>query len=269
MREVPLRWSGPVITVSPPAARTAAAIPSSSVATATRPMSASIARRQTWTIIGVAVDVGERLARQAGRRHAGRDEDDACGLAMGIRARGTAAEDRAFPWGKRSQSRALIRVASRRGKLVVSPPTGCGRSTRACGRGNTRADEFRIQQGRRRGARHGAWRHGGRHRGGDDLRAAARPEARLRHRGRRAGGGEEGPGGPATPRSRRSPTGFRPRASTNGTDERQEMPDLPHLREGRARTRSARISGAWSAPTSFTRRTSTIPTRCRPRARRA
>jgi porphobilinogen deaminase len=52
MRSEPVAWSARVITASPPAARTASAISAESVATATGPMSASIARRQTCTIIG-------------------------------------------------------------------------------------------------------------------------------------------------------------------------------------------------------------------------
>ena len=52
MREVPLAWSARVITASPPASSMALAMEKSSVATTTRPRPASIARRQTWTIIG-------------------------------------------------------------------------------------------------------------------------------------------------------------------------------------------------------------------------
>ena len=40
--------------------------PGASVATTTRPIPASTARRQTCTIIGSPADIGERLVRQAG-----------------------------------------------------------------------------------------------------------------------------------------------------------------------------------------------------------
>ena len=52
MRSEPEGWSGRVSTALPPARSTAAAISLSAQATATGPIPASIARRQTWTIIG-------------------------------------------------------------------------------------------------------------------------------------------------------------------------------------------------------------------------
>ena len=62
-------------TASPPAPRTAAAISGASVATTTRPISASTARRQTWTIIGSPAMSASGLPGQAGRRHAGGDRE--------------------------------------------------------------------------------------------------------------------------------------------------------------------------------------------------
>jgi hypothetical protein len=53
MRSEPEGWSARVICTRPPARATASAIASLSVATTTSPIAASIARRQTWTIIGV------------------------------------------------------------------------------------------------------------------------------------------------------------------------------------------------------------------------
>src|SRR5262245_36463187 len=52
MRSEPEGWSGRVSTASPPAARTASTIAASPQATSTGPMAASIARRQTCTIMG-------------------------------------------------------------------------------------------------------------------------------------------------------------------------------------------------------------------------
>ena len=80
MREVPLTWSARVITASPPAARIAAAIATSSVATTTRPMSGLDRAAPDMDDHRLAVDVGERLARQAGRGHAGGDENDRAAL---------------------------------------------------------------------------------------------------------------------------------------------------------------------------------------------
>src|SRR3546814_5585129 len=52
MRSEPLACAGSVSTATPPAAVTAAAIASSAQATTTGPTPASMARRQTWTIMG-------------------------------------------------------------------------------------------------------------------------------------------------------------------------------------------------------------------------
>src|SRR5215470_15714436 len=61
-RSEPEAWSGRVSTASPPAARMTALIASVSEATTTRPTSASTARRQTWTIIGVPLISASGLA---------------------------------------------------------------------------------------------------------------------------------------------------------------------------------------------------------------
>ncbi len=66
-------------------ARTASAISGSAQATATGPMPASCARRMHVDDHGQPADVGQRLAGQAGGRHAGRDEDD------GVQRRNSAA----------------------------------------------------------------------------------------------------------------------------------------------------------------------------------
>jgi len=52
IRSEPEGWSGRVSTARPPALLTASTIASSAQATSTGPIEASIARRQTWTIIG-------------------------------------------------------------------------------------------------------------------------------------------------------------------------------------------------------------------------
>ena len=70
----------------------------------------------------VAVDIGERLAGQAGRGHAGRDEDD--GAIGHGRILGKTAKRAGEAPDNKSQSSRLIRVASRAGKLVVSAPAG-------------------------------------------------------------------------------------------------------------------------------------------------
>ena len=67
------------MTARPPDFSTAAATASESVATTASPILAACARRSTCTIIGRPRDIGQGLAGQAGGGHAGRDEDDGVG----------------------------------------------------------------------------------------------------------------------------------------------------------------------------------------------
>ena len=76
MRSEPDSWSTRVITASKPCARTASATLCVSVATTTRPRPLSAARSRHMHDHRAAGDVGQRLARQAGRGHAGRDQDE-------------------------------------------------------------------------------------------------------------------------------------------------------------------------------------------------
>ena len=77
MRSEPDWWSARVITASTPALRTASATSAAVGGDRRRGRGRSrAARSATCTIIGTAGDVGQRLAGQAGRGHAGRDEDD-------------------------------------------------------------------------------------------------------------------------------------------------------------------------------------------------
>ena len=75
MRSEPEAWSARVMTARPPAFSTQAAIASESVATTTGPMPAASRAPQHVHDHRLAGDVGERLAGQPGRGHAGRDED--------------------------------------------------------------------------------------------------------------------------------------------------------------------------------------------------
>ena len=79
MRSEPEAWSARVITASPPAARTASATASLSVATTTRPSSAVGGAPPDMDDHRLAGDVGQRLAGQAGRGHAGGDQDERFG----------------------------------------------------------------------------------------------------------------------------------------------------------------------------------------------
>ena len=76
MRSEPETWSPRVITARPPAASMAAAISAQSVATTTGPIPAASALAQHVHDHRQAGDVGERLARQPARRHAGGNEDE-------------------------------------------------------------------------------------------------------------------------------------------------------------------------------------------------
>ena len=71
-RSEPDGWSARVITAMPPAASTAWAIAAVSVATTTGPIPASMARRQTWTIIASpAISASGLFGRRVAARRAG------------------------------------------------------------------------------------------------------------------------------------------------------------------------------------------------------
>ena len=116
--------------------RTAAAIAS---ANRSRPRPArspaSCARRSTCTIIGSPRDVGERLAGQAGRGHAGRDEDDgrrpsvaACGrrARTGCNACRIAAIGRLYGLPEARQTGYLCAADQRRLRRFHRLPPRCG-----------------------------------------------------------------------------------------------------------------------------------------------
>ena len=117
MRSEPEGWSALVITASPPAAFTASAMSGVSVATATRPISASLARRSTWTIIGRPPISSSGLpGRRVAAMRAGMSTR--CGFRSSARGL-EASENRPEIIGW-AQSGAFIRVA-RAGKPISQP----------------------------------------------------------------------------------------------------------------------------------------------------
>ena len=79
MRSEPEAWSARVMTARPPAFSTQAAIASESVATTHRPDLGGLRAPHHMHDHRLAGDIGERLAGQPGRGHAGRDENERVG----------------------------------------------------------------------------------------------------------------------------------------------------------------------------------------------
>ena len=77
--------------------RTASAISGSAQATRTGPISASAARRQTWTIIGWPRDIGQRLVAAAASRPGARDD-----RRSGSQQAGAKGRHRPLWWGRKS-----------------------------------------------------------------------------------------------------------------------------------------------------------------------
>ena len=185
-----------------------------------------------------AVDVGERLAGQPGRGHAGRDEDDGVPV-IGMGVAGSA--------GGPAVRRVAKGLNERR---LYGLPRDCGKACSFAADGSRRHDDSGCREARGREATMDSSNStrspapcsapalGVMALGivaEIDLRAAARPEKpgfviAVAETGGRSRGTDAGRR-PAVSRSR---TGCRPPMPTAGEAVGQEVPRLPHLRQGRA-----------------------------------
>ena len=201
----------------------------------------------------LAGDVGERLARQARRRHAGRDEND-----------GAVDGHPMSEGGKKSQGSALIRVASLRGKACSFPPRSSGDPRSGIGARWTPSNSTRLPA-RCSGTALGVMALGII---ADIIYAPGKPAKPGFVIAVAEGGGEAAAGAPAG--GAVQPIAMR--LATADVEVRrslgQGLSRLPHPRQGRSRRRRARTSTAWSAGRRRTWRASSIRRPCSTGARR-
>ena len=207
MRSEPDGWSSRVMTAMPPARSIASTMARSSVATTTGPSPASMARRQTCTIIGSPRMSASGLSGQPCRGHAGRDEDDGVGHRRDLKPEVGSANPAAWAAESIKRERAYT-SCQRRGKAGNHPPPGSesfresagvrlfaqsradgdfgedriGQARRVWfGEADVRDGFLRVQQDRGRRARDPSVRDGPRHPGRDaSFRRRQPPRRRLR-----------------------------------------------------------------------------------------
>ena len=235
-----------------------------SVATTTRPSPLSAARRGDLHDHRQAGDVGQRLARQAGRGHAGRDQD------QGGHREARRSKRRTVKSGKRShwkrpyrccngQAKDLVSARFDRlwhGRMLADAPARNGRIGPPEEGSKGRMDSFEFNKLIGALARHGLRRLLGRPGFRRVLRLARSGKARLRHRGRRS-----------ARRRRRCRTSGAPKPIAALLPSARRRSGRRHVQEVRrpatpakraAPTRSARISGISSIARSPRMRASPI-----------
>src|SRR3954452_10732440 len=262
MRSEPEGCSGRVITASPPWLVTTAAISAVSVATATRPIPAASARRMTCTIIGSpAISASGFAGRRVAAMRAGISTRMRASI-IGSRAwkRGVFRADK---WREGLKAGSLIRVARPRANRYLNGKTRGNDQERlirprlvlAAARplfllavwGLAGNGLFRTQQDPRCRAWHLS------HPAGDELHRpgvvlaqdAGKAGLRDRREGRGRRQGRRGRCGALRTDRKAAPDGLR----REGRGRRQEVPRLPHLREGRAESRrSEPLRHRWRPP---------------------
>ena len=248
MRSEPETWSARVMTARPPAFSTAAAMASRIGRDHHRADPGRLGAPQHMHDHRHAGDIGQRLAGQPGRGHAGRNQDqDVVGHGHRMAVRGSASRPK-------RQNAPMVAPrytgCQRRGKPVISAPPRASRGSARCRL--VRAAEpirdglLRTQQDHGRRARHLPRPAVAQHRRRRDLSSAPRrPSPATRSRCRSSAGRRARRRRAAAGRADRGAASPAPMSAAARPRPRNASPATPSTRAGR--TGSARISTASSA----------------------